>query len=163
MLDVRWRRLMFSHFLKGGLYDPHCCGGCGLWCSARRPRAWLRGQGEVAKDRLKEKIDSLLGSMDVKRKEIEIGVNGLKEGINGLRKAKIKAQVCADQIQRQAMPQEEKLASMDTALKTLRVHLEAAKPVEIAGKTYSPQELKDLASRVLTARKAAASKSDRIP
>lgn len=111
-------------------------------------------RGEVAKDRLKEKIDSLLGSMDVQRKEIEIGVNGLKEGINGLRKAKIKAQVCADQIQRQAMPQEEKLASMDTALKTLRVHLEAAKPVEIAGNTYSPQELKDLASRVLTARKA---------
>ena len=111
-------------------------------------------RSEVAKDKLKEKIDSLLGSMDVKRKEIELSVNGLKEGIDGLRKAKIKAQVSGDQIQRQAKPQEERLASMDAALKTLRGHLEAAKPVEIAGKTYSPQELEGLAGRVLTARKA---------
>jgi phage shock protein A/cell division septum initiation protein DivIVA len=109
---------------------------------------------EVAKDKIQAKIDSLLGSMDVKRKEIEISVTGLKEGINGLRKAKIKAQVCADQISRQAKPQEEKLASMDAALQTLRGHLEATKPVEIAGKTYTPQELSDLAGRMLMARKA---------
>ena len=111
---------------------------------------------EVAKDRLREKIDSLLGSMDVKRKEIEISVTGLKEGISGLTRAKIKAQVCNDQIGRQARPQEEKLAGMDAALKTLRGHLESAKPVEIAGKTYSPAELKELTDRVLAARKACA-------
>ena len=40
---------------------------------------------EVAKDKVKEKIDSLLGSMDVKRKEIEISVNGMKEGIRRIR------------------------------------------------------------------------------
>ena len=111
---------------------------------------------EVAKDKIQAKIDSILGTMDVKRKEIEISVANLKEGINGLRKAKIKAQVSGDQIQRQAKPQEEKLASMDAALKTLRGHLETGKPVEIAGKTYSPAELKDMADRVMEARKACA-------
>jgi len=103
---------------------------------------------EVAKDKVKQKIDSLLGTMDVKRKEIELGISGLKEGIDGLRKAKIKAQVATEQLGRQAFPQEEKLASMDSALKTLRGHLEGDKPVEIAGKTYSPAELKELADRV---------------
>jgi phage shock protein A len=108
---------------------------------------------EVARERVKEKIDYLLGSMDVKRKEIEILVNGLKEGINNLRKAKIRVQVSNEQIQREARPQEDKLASMDSALKALRGHLEAAKPVEIAGKTYNQEELKDLAERILRARK----------
>jgi len=74
---------------------------------------------EVAGQKLKEKIDNILGQMDLKRKEIEISVDGLKEGINGLRKAKIKAQVSSEQIQRRARPQEERLASMDKALKTL--------------------------------------------
>jgi len=119
--------------------------GLGYGCGARV---------EVAKDKLVQKIDSMLGSMDVQRKQIEIGVRGLKAGIDTLRKAKIKAQVCGDQITRQAKPVEEKIASTDAALKTLRGHLEANKPVEIAGKPYSPEQLKDLAGRVLMARKA---------
>jgi len=108
---------------------------------------------EVAKERVKEQIDSLLGSMDVKRQEIEISVNGMKEGINNLRKAKIKVQVSNEQIQREAKPLEEKMVNTDSALKTLRGHLEAAKPVEIAGKTYNQEELKDLADRILRSRK----------
>jgi phage shock protein A len=109
---------------------------------------------EVAKDKFLKRIDSMLGSLDVQRKQIEIGVTGLKEGIDTLRRAKIKAQVCGDQIQRQAKPVEEKAARMDSALKTLRAHLEANKPVEIAGTKYSPEQLKDLAGRVLAERKA---------
>ena len=108
---------------------------------------------EVAKERVRNKIDSLLGSMDVKRKEIEISVNGLKEGINNLRKAKIRVQVSNEQIQREARPLEERLVNTDSALKTLRGHLEASEPVEIAGKTYNQEELKDLADRILRARK----------
>lgn len=111
---------------------------------------------EVAKARVKERIDSLLGTLDVKRKEIEIGMKGLTKGINGLRRAKIKAQVSGEQIGRQAKPHEGKLASMDVALKTLRGHLEAAGPVEIAGRNYSPQEIHDMTERVLQARKATA-------
>lgn len=111
---------------------------------------------EVARDKIQAKIDNILGSMDVKRKEIEISVANLKEGIDGLRRAKIKAQVCDDQIHRQAKPQEEKLADMDAALKILKGHLQTGKPVEIAGKTYSPAELKEMAARVMEARKACA-------
>ena len=106
---------------------------------------------EVAKDKIQAKIDSILGTMDVKRKEIEISVANLKEGIAGLRKAKIKAQVSDDQIHRQAKPQEEKLATMDAALKALRGHLASGKAAEIAGKTYTAQEVQDMADRVMEA------------
>ena len=114
--------------------------GCG-------PRA------EVAKDKLLAKIDSMLGEMDVKRKEIETSVNALEDGINGIRKAKIKAQVKQDQIKRQAAPFEEKLKSVDTTLAKLRDHLASGESAEIGGKTYSPAELKAMADKVLTARK----------
>lgn len=117
-------------------------------------------RGEVAKDKLKAKIDAVLGTMDVKRKEIELGVAGLKEGIDGLRRAKIRAQVSGDQIARQAQPQEERLAGMDSALKVLRGHLAANKPVEIAGTTYSPSQLKEMADRVLSAHKVCGSQLD---
>jgi len=115
---------------------------------------------EVAKEKVMNKIDSILGGMDVKRKEIEISVNGMKEGINNLRKAKIRVQVSNEQIQREAKPLEERLVNTDSALKALRGHLEASEPVEIAGKTYSQEELKDLADRILRARKVCVGQLD---
>lgn len=117
-------------------------------------------RGEVAKDKIKARIDFLLGTMDVKRKEVELRMAGLKEGIDGLRRAKIRAQVSGDQIARQAQHQEERLAGMDTALKVLRGHLATNKPVEVAGTTYSPSELKEMADRVLQARKVCGSQLD---
>lgn len=110
-------------------------------------------RAEVAKEKLLAKIDSMLGEMDVKRKEIEISVNALKEGIDGLRKAKIKAQVKGDQVKRQAAPFEEKLKSLDTTLSKLRDHLASGEAAEIGGKTYSPDELKAMGDKVLAVRK----------
>jgi hypothetical protein len=119
-------------------------------------------RGQVAKDKVMARIDVLLGSMDVQRKEIELAVGGLKEGIDGLRRAKIKAQVCGDQLSRKTTPEEEKLGKMNEALRTLRAHLESTEPVELAGKTYSPAELKVLADRVLSARKTCTAQLDAL-
>jgi hypothetical protein len=100
---------------------------------------------EVAKEKALAKIDSLLGTMEVKRKEIDISVRALNDGINGLRKAKIKAQVKHDQLEQKVIPISDKIASVDQSLKKLRDHLASGEPVDIAGKTYSPQELKQMA------------------
>jgi predicted nucleic acid-binding Zn-ribbon protein len=108
---------------------------------------------EVAKEKALAKIDSLLGTMEVKRKEIDISVRALNDGINGLRKAKIKAQVKHDQLEQKVIPISDKIASVDQSLKKLRDHLASGEPVDIAGKTYGPQELKQMADRVLKARK----------
>lgn len=108
---------------------------------------------EVAKEKALTKIDSLLGTMEVKRKEIDISIRALNDGINGLRKAKIKAQVKHDQLEQKVIPISDKIASVDQSLKKLRADLVSGEPVDIAGKTYRPQELKQMAGRVLNARK----------
>ena len=41
---------------------------------------------EVAKEAAIKKLDSLLGSMDVKRKEIDLQLKGLSEGVAGIKK-----------------------------------------------------------------------------
>lgn len=110
---------------------------------------------EVAIEKAQAKIDALLGSMDVKRKEIEIAMRGLDDAITGIKKAKIKAQVKQEQIDRKAEPTNQRIAQADATLMRLRPLLEAGEPAEIAGKTYTADELKEMASKVLAARKAA--------
>ncbi len=115
---------------------------------------------EVAGDKVLSKIDSLLGSLDVTRKEVEISTKALKDGIKGLRKAKIKAQVKLDQLQRKITPINEQIASVDVALQKMRGHLESKKPVKIGEKTYNPEELKEMANKIIQARKALVSQKD---
>jgi len=117
---------------------------------------WVGGfgaRGEVAKEKALKKIDSLLGEMDVKRKEIDHELRSLKNAVTGIKKAKIKAQVKHDQIGRQTDPLRDQIAQADTTLRKLRDYLQAGEPVEIAGKTYSPDDLKKMASDVIEARK----------
>jgi len=111
---------------------------------------------QVAKEKALQKIDSLLGNIDVKRKEIELSVEALKEGLAGLRKAKITAQVKLDQLDRKAQPIVERLATVDDTLKRLRDHLKSGTAIEIAGRTYSQEELKSMATQVIAERKGAA-------
>jgi chromosome segregation ATPase len=118
--------------------------------------AGCEARTQVAKDKALARIDSLLGSMDVKRQEIEISVGALKDGLAGLRKAKITAQVKLDQMNRKARPVEDRLSTLDDTLKTLRDHLKSGMVVEIAGRTYSPDELKSMATQVIAERKGAA-------
>ena len=111
---------------------------------------------QVAKRKALENIDSLLGSMDVKRQEIELSVNALTNGLGELRKAKVTAQVKLDQLDRKFRPVEDRLATIDDTLKTLRDHLKAGTVVEIAGRSYRPDELKAMATQVIAERKGAA-------
>lgn len=111
---------------------------------------------QVAKQKALEKIDSLLGTIDVKRKEIEMSVGALKDGLAGLRKAKIMAQVKLDQLDGKVRPVEDRISTIDDTLKTLRDHLKSGSSVEIAGRTYSPNELKTMAQQVIAERKGAA-------
>ena len=99
--------------------------------------AWGCGaRVEVAKDKVLKQIDAMLGEIDVKRKDIQLSVNGLKDGIEGMRKAKIKAKVKQEQMDRQAESVRQQITQVDDVLKKLRPHLDATTPVQISGKTY---------------------------
>jgi len=118
--------------------------------------AGCEARTQVAKDKALAKIDSLVGSINVKRKEIELSVGALKDGLGGLRKAKITAQVKLDQLDRKVRPIEDRLSTINDTLKTLRDHLKSGKAVEIAGRIYSQEELKAIAQQVVAERKRAA-------
>ena len=66
--------------------------------------------------------------MDVERKQIQIEMKGLNDGIEGIRKAKIKAKVKREQIKGEVEPVQEQIAKVDKVLKLLRPHLEATDP-----------------------------------
>lgn len=116
----------------------------------------VRARGEVATDRAVEKLDSILGSLDVKRKEIDLSMRSLKDAVTGINKARIKAQVKHDQIDRQAQPVRERMAQADASLKKLRDYLAAGESVEIGGETYSVEDLKKMAGEIIEARKGRA-------
>src|SRR5690606_33335877 len=117
----------------------------------------VRARVEVATDRAVEKLDSILGSLDVKRREIDLSMRSLKDAVTGINKARIKAQVKHDQIDRQAQPVRDRMAQADVSLKKLRDYLAAGEPVEIGGKTYSVEDLKKMAGEIIEARKGHAS------
>lgn len=108
---------------------------------------------EVAKDAALKKLDNFLGSLDVKRKEVDLAIQRLKEATSEIAKQKVKAQVKVDQIDAKAQPVREQMAKADSSLKKFRDLLAAGVPAEIAGKTYSPDEIKAMASKVIEARK----------
>jgi len=110
-------------------------------------------RGEVAKKKALDRLDDMLGKMDVQRAEIDDGIKATKQAVEGVRKARITAQVKLDQIDDKAKPSEEKLAQCDQTLAKLRDLLKADQPADIAGKTYAVADLKDMAGKVIQARK----------
>ena len=108
---------------------------------------------EVAKDKVIAKLDSLLGSTAVQRKEIEHSVSALKEGLHGIQKAKIMAQVKHEQLGRRAEPVEREVAVIDASLGKLRNHLATQEVLLIGGKAYQPEDVKGMADTLIRRRK----------
>ena len=123
------------------------CVGCGA-------------RAEVAKEKLLKKIDSMLGEMDVKRKDIQIQMTGLKQGIEGLGKAKIKAQVREEQVERDIQPLQDRTDRVDAALKTIRPQLDRKGKVEIAGVSYTPDKVSEMAGALIEERKTLSGRLD---
>lgn len=116
-----------------------------LGCGAR---------GEVVKENFTAQVDSLLGEIKVKRKEVEMALDDLRAGIDQLKRGKIEAQVKLNQISEDLSAVEKKMGKADDALRKLRDRLGSqAEEVEIAGTTYTQSELKEMAEKTISIRK----------
>ncbi len=111
---------------------------------------------DVAKKKLLDQIDDALGKMDVQKAEIDNGIKSAKQALNEVRKAKIKAQVSAEQLDEKVSPYQDKIARCDESLARLRDAIKADKPADFAGKTYNVAQLNEMAGKVIQARKEAA-------
>jgi len=115
-----------------------------LGCGAR---------GEVAQEQFLSKIDGLLGEMQVKRKKVEHGIANGEKAIQPLAEGKIRAKVEADQLQKKIKDVELKIADAEASLKTIQTYLAKDESVELAGKTYTPEDLNAQARKVIDAHK----------
>lgn len=113
----------------------------------------MRARASVAKEKVLAKIDEMLGELDVKRKEVALSLQSAKEAVAGMGKARIKTQVKVEQMDQKAQAMRDHVAQADTSLKKLRGYLEANQPVEINGKTYTPEALNRMAGQILEVRK----------
>ena len=66
---------------------------------------------DVAKKKLLDQIDDALGKMDVQKAEIDNGIKSAKLAADGVRKAKIKAQVSLEQLDEKVKQYQEKIAN----------------------------------------------------
>jgi chromosome segregation ATPase len=107
----------------------------------------------VVADKALKKFDNMIGDMEVKKKEIDLKIKGLKQGITGINKAKIKSQVKLEEFSRKIEPLQGKLSEIDATLKKYQTFLVKNEPVELAGKTFTQEQLKSNATKLITARK----------
>ena len=108
---------------------------------------------DVATKKVFDQIDEALGKMDVQKAEIDNGIKTAKLAVDGVRKAKIKAQVSLDQLDEKVRPHQDKIAKCDETLAKLRDAIKADVPADFGGKTYTVVELKDMAGKVISSRK----------
>ena len=113
----------------------------------------------VAKQKIVNGIDDVLGRMDVAKIEIDTGIKAAKSAADGIRKARIKAEIGLELLEEKTKPDQEEIVRSDQALAKLRDAIRSGVPTDIAGKTYSTTELKDMGTKVLQHRKIVA---DRI-
>lgn len=117
---------------------------------------------EVAKDKILAQIDSLLGEIDVKKKEAETGVQNMSAGIDQITKGRIEAKVKQTQFSDKLAQIESKIADADKGLGRLRDHLQQDKNVELSGTTYTPAQLKEMADKLISARKKLATEAEAL-
>jgi len=112
-------------------------------------------RGKVAKDKIIDSIDSLLGKDEVKRKQIAEGVEGYEKAVRTLTKAKIKAEVEAEEVAKEVKANQQKLDESTQALAKLNTHLkkfetDANYSVTYGSKTYTKgEDLDRMAKSVL--------------
>jgi chromosome segregation ATPase len=102
-----------------------------------------KAQTQVAGDKLMAKINSWLGELDVKRKEISNQIDNLDKAVEKVRRNKIEAEVQLEEYQKKIDPIKKKISQIKEALALLQPHVKATEDVEINGKTWSPDKVRD--------------------
>lgn len=141
--------LVIAAVLIGGVYLATTSG-----CGAR---------AEVAKDKVIEKIDKLLGKLDVQQKEVQMQFDELTTDTRKLKDDRIRAQVKLEQINKEKTQLVERLAKIDSGLKKLQPMLKAAQEngeYKEGDKTFTVEQLKAIADGTLGERKTIQSKLD---
>jgi chromosome segregation ATPase len=108
---------------------------------------------EVAKEKILGQVDRLLGTIDVKKKEAQLAVQGMEAGIDKIKMGRIESRMRLTQVTDNLTVVNAKIAQADKALGRLRDGLKEGKETVFNEKTYSSTELKGMADQIINARK----------
>jgi len=128
--------------------------------------AFLSGSGEakieVARENVSKRIDALLGEAEVQQKELQIEMRKMDRACDDLTKARIHSQVQAERLDKKHQELDQQIADCDAALRRLKGYLSAGGSADIGGKTYTPDQIKDMADKLLAARKSLCQQADTL-
>ncbi|MFH1354064.1 MAG: hypothetical protein ABIH36_02140 [bacterium] len=113
----------------------------------------LGARGELVADSFLERIDRVLGKLAVERKAITLAMEKVKSDIEAMRRTRIQTTVKAERLDREIKSLEESVQQIDQTLSRLRTKLTGSAPVEIAGRTYSVDDIQRTSDRLITLRK----------
>ncbi len=120
--------------LVGGIYMLSS-GGC-------------KAQTQVAGDKVMERINEWLGDLDVKRKEIANTLKTVETGMSNVRQQRISGEVRMEGIQKKVATIETRIGDIKKALAELNPHLRATEAVEINGKSFAPEKVREMANEL---------------
>ena len=115
---------------------------------------------EVAKDQILAQIDHLLGEVNVRRQQVETALTRAEAGLDRLTHGRIEVQVELSRISDNYTSARDEVAEVDQALNRLQQLLSQKGEVQIAGETYGPAQLEEMARRAATNRKKAFAEAD---
>ncbi len=105
-------------------------------------------RSQVAADKIKDRIDAMLGKLDVKRKKIDNEMKSLKKSLATINEKRINAEVQLEMYQKDTKNIENKISRIEQTMAVFRPHLGTGESATIKGKEYSADEiskaLKDL-------------------
>jgi|GEM_PF-4996164 len=108
---------------------------------------------KVLQDKITARVDKMLGEFEVKQKQAELAVRKIETDIDQLKKARIETKVRLTQIDEKVKTAESKQMEVDKTILRLREFLTQGGEVEISGKKFSEQQVKDMAEKTIAVRK----------
>ena len=108
---------------------------------------------KVLKDILTARVDKALGEVEIKQKQAEMALQKIESDIDQLKKARIETKVRFTQIDDKVRNAESKQADVDKTILRLREYLTKGGDVDISGKNYSEQQVKEMAEKTIAVRK----------
>lgn len=115
---------------------------------------------KVLQEKITSRIDKLLGEYEVKKKEAEIATSKYEEEIAQLTKAKIETKIRLTKLNEKVEAAEGKQSEVDKTILKLREYLTKEGEVEISGRKYSQAQVKEMAEKLIMARKKLVSEID---
>ena len=108
---------------------------------------------KVLKDIITARVDKALGEFEIKQKQAEMALQKIESDIDQLKKARIETKVRFTQIDDKVKNAESKQADVDKTILRLREYLTKGGDVDISGKNYSEQQVKEMAEKTIAVRK----------